>query len=59
MLICQTREIAIVGVYMPHYTGIASQIDRYSQTVEDIQYIIDSNNHSSGLLLNDINHSVP
>lgn len=52
-------QMTIGGIYMPHYTGAASQINLYSQTLEDIQCIIDTNDPSPVLFSGDMNASMP
>ena len=51
--------LTMVGVYLPYHDGSASQAALYSETLEDIQCIIDSNDPSPILLLGDMNASMP
>ena len=44
---------------MPYYDGSVSHIKLYSETLEDIQSIIDTNDPSPLLLVGDMNSSLP
>ena len=44
---------------MPYFSGSANQITEYSQTLEDVQCIIDNNDPSPIIFLGDMNASLP
>ena len=51
--------VTIIGVYMPHFNGSASQTAEYYETLEDIQCIIGCNDPSPVIFLGDMNASLP
>ena len=51
--------LTMIGVYMPYHDGSANQATLYSETLEDIQCIIDTNDPSPVMLLGDMNASLP
>ena len=59
MVIDNKVQMTVVGVYMPYYDGTSSQIALYSQTLEDVQCMIDTNDPSPVLFLGDMHASVP
>ena len=52
-------QVTIIGVYMPYFSGSANQITEYSQTLEDVQCIIDNNDPLPIIFLGDMNASLP
>ena len=51
--------LTIIGAYMPYYDGSRNRIKQYSETLEDIQQIIDNNDPSPVLLAGDMNAPLP
>ena len=51
--------LTIIGVYMPYYDGSVNKISLYSETLDEIQSIIDTNDPSPVLLVGDMNASLP
>ena len=51
--------VTIIGVYMPHFNGSASQTAEYYEALEDIRCIIDCNDPSPVIFLGDMNASLP
>ena len=49
----------VIGVYMPHFDGTSNQVALYSETLEDIQVIIDTNDPSPIMFLGDMNANMP
>ena len=51
--------LTIIGVYMQCYDGTTNTIQLYSETLEDVQSIIDTNDPSPIMLVGDMNASLP
>ena len=51
--------LTMVGVYLPYHNGTVCQASLYSETLEDIQCLLDANDPSPVLLLGDMNASLP
>ena len=51
--------LTIIGVYMQCYDGSTNTIQLYSETLEDVQSIIDTNDPSPIMLVGDMNASLP
>ena len=59
MVIDNKVQMTVVGMYMPYYDGTSSQIALCSQTLEDVQCMIDTNDPSPVLFLGDMNAGMP
>lgn len=51
--------MTVIGVYMPYYDGTANQTVLYTQTLEDVQCVIDCNDPSPVLFVGDMNAAMP
>ena len=51
--------LTVIGAYMPYYNGKSDQTSLYTETLEDIQTIIDIHDPSPRLFVGDMNAQLP